>query len=261
MSLTSPTQLQPPSSSAAAMASAKTPAAEDTRPLTFEVLAAPVDKTDALNLVADSIAQERQVASRALVFNPLCVSVLVGVVSVVHFGTESIRRDVTSMLTTYSGLVLAYLLAIRYATSAYIRIAEETDWPGWLYGPDSGPADNVVLGARYGTEIIAAVVLQLHRGSARGKAKVNGKATIRAWTTSLRYRRRGLGGDMLREAIKTAKQTLGRNCVVEFAADHANSAMPLPPMLNGPITARRMRATNALAAAVREWEADESSQH
>ncbi|KAK7402878.1 hypothetical protein QQX98_011363 [Neonectria punicea] len=240
------------------MSSTNPPAPEDDRPLTFEVLTAPVDKTDALNLVADSIAQERQVASRSLIFNPLCLSVAVAVISVVHFSTESIRTDVTSMLTTYSGLVLAYLLAIRYATSAYIRIAEETDWPNWLYGSDSEPADNVVLGARYGTEIIATVILRLHRVK---KTKDNGKATIRAWTTNLRYRRRGLGGDMLREAVKTAKQTLGRNCTVEFAADHANSAMPLPSMFNGPVIARQKRATNALSVAMKEWEAGESSQH
>lgn len=230
---------------------------ETDRKLTFEVLTTPRDRADALKLVVDSVAQQRQVASRDVVFNPVCVSVLVAVLAVAHFGMQAMGHDFSAMLITYSGIVLIYLSTIRYAASTYIRIAEETDWHAWLENQDGGEA--VVLGARYGTELIAAVVLDLPKRNTRAKSQP--KATIRAWTTKIRYRRRGLGGDMLREAVKAAKQAHGPNCAVEFAADHVHSNVALYDMFNGPFVSRQAQAVRALASAVKEVEAGESSQH
>ncbi|HQR91561.1 MAG TPA: SLC13 family permease, partial [Caulobacter sp.] len=53
--------------------------AEPPPPLTYEVLTSDDAKRDALQLVADSIAQQRQVASLAVIFHPACfVAVVVG---------------------------------------------------------------------------------------------------------------------------------------------------------------------------------------
>jgi hypothetical protein len=59
---------------------------------------------------------------------------------------------------------------------------------------------------------------------------------------------------VLRESIKIAKRALGRDCTVEFAADHANSHMPFYTIFNGPFLARQASAKKALAAAVKDWE-------
>lgn len=138
------------------------------------------------------------------------------------------------MLIIFPGIILTYLVAVRYFTSAYIRIAEETKWMEWA-------KNDTIIGARYGEDIIGAVVMRLEK-----------KAVIRGWTTKTRYRGRGLGGDMLSESVKIAKAKLGRNCAVEFAEDHANSQMPLYTMFNGPFLAREAKAKKALGAALKD---------
>lgn len=103
--------------------------------------------------------------------------------------------------------------------------------------------DDIIIGARFGEDIIGAVVMRLEK-----------KAVIRGWTTKTRYRGRGLGSDMLGESVKIAKQKLGRDCVVGFAEDHANSQLPLYTMFNGPFLEREAKANRALAAALKDWE-------
>ncbi|KAH6886344.1 hypothetical protein B0T10DRAFT_79905 [Thelonectria olida] len=230
--------------------------AEDTRQLSFELLIKHNDKRDALKLVADSVAQQRQVASSALIFHPICLSALIGFISLVQMNVDYIRTDYSAMMVTYSGVVMGYLMAVRYVTSKFIRIAEETEWPNWLKNEDG--ADDVVIGARFGPEMIAAVVLRRPRTTPRSKATHDSKATIRAWTTKTKYRCRGLGGDMLREAVKKTKETLGPNGVVEIAEDHANSnLLPLPASFNAVFTRREQKAKDALSAAMRDWETAE----
>ncbi|KAH7122996.1 hypothetical protein EDB81DRAFT_224891 [Dactylonectria macrodidyma] len=251
MSSTSSTQLQPPPPI--------TMSTEDDRALTYEVLTTPRDKADALKLVIDSVAQQRQVASRDVIFHPLSVSILVGVLAIAYVAMDAVGNDFIAMTITFCGIVLVYLSVIRYAASAYIRVAEETDWTSWLDGQED--TETLVLGARYGAEIIASVFLLLPKRNTRAKATQTPKASIRAWTTRLRYRRRGLGGDMLREAVKASKQLKGPKCIVEFAHDHANSTVALYPVFNGPFGSRQAQAISALSAAVKQWETEESSRH
>ncbi|KAI6758856.1 hypothetical protein HG530_011096 [Fusarium avenaceum] len=211
-------------------------------PLAIEILTQPNEKKDALKLVVDSVAQQRQTASRALIFHPVALSIFTAVVAIAHYGAN-VGKDITTMITIYPGIVITYLVAIRYFTSSYIRIAEETDWLDWLKSND---VEDSIIGARFGEEIIGAVILRLN--------KSDNTALIRGWTTKSRYRCRGLGGDVLRESIKIAKRALGRDCTIEFAADHANSHMPFYTIFNGPFLARQASARKALAAAVKDWE-------
>lgn len=216
--------------------------------LSLEVLTRPCEKIDALKLIGDSIAQQRQVASQHIIFHPLCLAGLVGVVAVCHVTFGIANDDYAAMLLTYSGLVLTYLLAIRYITSAYIDIAEDMDWNTWLKGP--GGKDDIIFGARYGTEIVAALVLRLpNKSNAQDKV-----ALVRAWTTVRRYRGRGLGGDMLREAVKHVRQTKGRECDVQFAEDHAHSKMPLRSLFNEPFRARNAQTFKALKKTVAKYD-------
>ncbi|KAI1041442.1 hypothetical protein LB505_005677 [Fusarium chuoi] len=211
-------------------------------PLSIEILTDPKEKKYALKLIADSVAQQRQTASRAMIFHPIPLSVFIAILAIAHYGA-GIGKDISTMLIIYPGIILTYLVAIRYFTSAYIRIAEETNWLDWM---KKDGVEDTIIGARFGKDIIAAAVLRLE--------KSNNTAFIRAWTTRARYRRRGLGGDVLRESVGIAKQKLGKNCTVEFAHDHANSEMPLHELFNAPFLARQMKAKKALSAALKDWE-------
>ncbi|RTE74393.1 hypothetical protein BHE90_011168 [Fusarium euwallaceae] len=217
-------------------------------PLSLEILTDPGEKKDALKLVVDSVAQQRQIASRAIIFHPLSLAVFAAVLAVAHYAAK-VGNDFSSMLITYPSIILTYLVATRYLSSAYIRIAEDTDWLGWLKNEDA--VEDTIIGARFGKDIIAAVIVRFDKTSRKNG---NSKALIRGWTTKNKYRRRGLGGDMLRETVKIAKQTQGQNCVVEFADDHANSNLPLHTIFNATFLARQARAKQALSAAVKDWE-------
>ncbi|CAM1503547.1 Fc.00g011380.m01.CDS01 [Cosmosporella sp. VM-42] len=215
---------------------------EEVRELSLHILTRPCDKVDALKLVADSIAQQRQFASRVLIFHPICLAALAGAISIVHVLAGISTDDYASMVMSYSGVVTAYFLTIRYFTSSYIQIAEEMNWNTWLKGPND--KDDIILGAQYGNEIIAALVMRLPKASKTG--------TIRAWTTKTRYRGRGLGGDMLREAVKLARERRGRECAIVIAEDHVNSSMPLHSTFNAPFKTRDERVAKALSKAVAE---------
>jgi len=73
-----------------------------------------------------------------------------------------------------------------------------------------------------------------------------GRGVIRAWTTKLRYRGRGIGGDMLHEAVRITREKCGKDAEVGFAKEHANSEMILPSMFNGRFRKGEMRAARAL---------------
>lgn len=235
----------------------------DIPPLSLDILTTKPDKVSALKLVADSVAQQRQQASLALVFHPLCLAVLACLLAAAYqIAWVRRSRDLGTLMTLASGAVMSYLLAIRYFAGPYIRLAEEVGWD-FLLSEESGEED-LVLGSKYGGEIIGALVLRLepaapnHVGGGKRKSRnVNlkgGKGVVRAWTTRLRYRGKGLGGDLLREAVRITKERCGRDAEVGFAREHANSAMVLPEMFNGTFRKNEMKAARALEAVLADWE-------
>ena len=77
-----------------------------------------------------------------------------------------------------------------------------------------------------------------------------GKGVIRAWTTRLRYRGKGIGRDLLDGAIRIVKDRCGKDAEVGFAQEHANSTMLLPAMFNGVFRRDEVRAAKALEKAL-----------
>ncbi|OIW31981.1 hypothetical protein CONLIGDRAFT_652839 [Coniochaeta ligniaria NRRL 30616] len=235
----------------------------DIPPLSLDILTAKDDKISALKLVADSIAQQRQQASLNLVFHPLCLAILAALLAGAYQIAWVRRdRDLGTLLTLASGAVMSYLVAIRYAAGPYIQLAEQLQW-SFLLSEDG--EEDIVLGSKYGNEVIGTLVLRLepsghHAGGGSGKKKSRsaalkgGKGVIRAWTTRLRYRGKGLGGDLLREAVRITKERCGRDAEVGFAKEHANSHMVLPEMFNGPFRKTEMKAARALEAVLADWE-------
>ncbi|KAL8671876.1 MAG: hypothetical protein Q9168_003642 [Polycauliona sp. 1 TL-2023] len=90
------------------------------------------DRTSALHLIADSIAQQRQSASFALITHPYPLSL-----TILVLGILSQSLPFATFLTTASGLIMIFLLAVRYITGPYIALAETINF-AWLDGPTVG---------------------------------------------------------------------------------------------------------------------------
>lgn len=282
----SPLATNEPMNSSISASEAAPDLGDDIPPLSLDVLTKHDDKVEALRLVADSIAQQRQQAALALVFHPLCLAGLVaGVTAAWQFAWVARHHDLGLALTLVSGMVMTYLLAIRYLASGYIRLAEELKWD-WLVagsGDEGGGGgggggglipgeEDTVIGTRFGGDLIGALVLRLEprwplssaaptAGRRRGGRNSNnhpslkgGKGVIRAWTTTLRYRGQGIGADMLHEAVRVTRERCGRDAEVGFAREHANSARLLPDVFNRGFRRSEVRAAKALEGVLAQWE-------
>lgn len=196
------------------------------------------DRIDGLNLIADSVAQQRQVASKTMIFHPVNLAALGIVMAVVAQYMLRTHGDYFVFGTTAGGITMAFLIAIRWLTGGYIGLAEEVgaEWLG----------DDRVIVAKWGDDIIGSLVLGWADGDAakkRGRRR-RGKAIVRGWTVKLKYRGKGVGEGLLEEAVKVAGEK-GADGIV-FAADHANSQRILPSIYNGFLDKQEAKAEKAL---------------
>lgn len=209
---------------------------DDIPPLSLDILTTPADKASALALITDSIAQQRQQAASSLTTHPLPLTLLLASLFLTYRYITP-PSDLGTTLLLFCSLITTYLLTIRYLTSPYLTLASSFS-PSWLLDPHSQTED-LIIATRFGTEIIGALVLHVEpnivfgtgkRGSGK-KGSISmkgGKGVVRAWTTKLRYRGKGVGEDMLREAVRVTRERCGRDAEVGFAREHANSARVLP---------------------------------
>ena len=209
-------------------------------PLTTSITTSPQLKTEALHLIADSIAQQRQTASRTLIFHPLSLSLYVAILAVLSNYMWHDNSDLPLVFTTTAGLCMTVLIGIRTITQGYLSHAEAMKW-SWLrseggigeLGEDIAmrASDDAVIVTQFGEEMIGAVVVRLEPSEQIGAKKSRGgkrstqggTVLIRGWTTKLRYREKGIGRALLEEAVKLARETLGDSVEVKFADNHASS--------------------------------------
>ncbi|TKA76874.1 hypothetical protein B0A55_03196 [Friedmanniomyces simplex] len=184
----------------------------DVPELTSYVTDSDEDRVAALKLVADSIAQMRQAANNALVWHPLNMAVGVALLALVARYTYETRQDKTITGLTCAGIIMVFLASFRYLTQGYLFAAEAIDWE-WL-----GDADVIVT--KFGDEVIGTVVVQWVSGEGRAKRKKAWRGEIIGWTVRLKYRKKGVGGALLEEAVKEAKKKGAET--MEFADDHAS---------------------------------------
>ena len=236
----------------------------DIPPLTTYKAESQDDIIAGLKLIADSIAQQRQVHAYALIFHPLIVALWVALLAIcAQFLYKGYWGDLLLVFTTWAGIVTAVLLAIRLLTSPYLEYAEQVGTYKWL-GKDS---DMIV--SKYGEEIIGAVIILITKSdsniaalepspsstpSGRSKATSPSKSSrskaplrglIRGWAVRIRYRHKGIGTGLLEEAVRYCKSE-GVNPQIEgsieFADDHANSRRAIPDTGYGLEYARLNRA-------------------
>jgi Acetyltransferase (GNAT) family len=252
--------LPPPSPSPLSTSEPLTPTPDlsSVPPLTTSVLTDPEDCILALKLVADSVAQQRQTASRAIIFHPIFAAVWVVVNALVFQWLYKDLGDLGIAVCTAGGMTMAMLVAVRMMTGGYLTEAETITW-AWLSNPETGDED-LLIGSKFGEDVIGALALRLERpgGGVGGKKKGKvvktgkGKGIIRAWTSRLKYRHKGIGTALLEEAVRVTREKCGKEAEVGFAADHANSRMVLPNIFNGGFRKREQAAIKLLSQVVDE---------
>ncbi|KAM3499206.1 hypothetical protein MY10362_007515 [Beauveria mimosiformis] len=237
--------------------------------LTYTVAQTADEKRDALRLVADTIAQQRQVASTAVIFHPATLGPFVAVLAGLVYRSGS---DWVGAVILASGVIVAYLAAVQYYTYGYLQRAERFNWKSFIAPPSSASDEHAqqdtVLYARYGDHVIAALVLRLgveankmpsatvasQQQQPQQQRGTGSSAQIRAWATRLRYRHTGVGGDMLREAVVLARSSLGLAATIEFSDSHAH-AVDTTRHFTAPFARREKSARQALAQAIKHVDA------
>jgi len=197
------------------------------------------ERIEGLRLVADSVAQQRQTASKQLIFHPLHLAVYVLFCAVLTQRWWKTNDDLYMIGPTIGGITMACLIAVRWFTGPYISLAEDigVDWLG----------DDRMIVVKWGEDIIGALVLGWADGEAakkqRGRRR-RGKAIVRAWTVKLKYRGKGVGEGLLEEAVKVAGER-GADGIV-FDRDHASQCLPVSsprdPLLTKEADSKRVLA-------------------
>lgn len=164
-----------------------------------------------MRLIADSVAQQRQEASKAILANPYVMATLALILAI-----EAYWLNPIALLTTGSGTIMSVLVGIRWLTGGYLAAAEKINWD-WLTdttSPVSSSASNhshtysnghrrgrsatieepMILVTKWGEEIIGALVIRVSKREKKG--------FVRAWTVARRYRGKGVGKALLEEGVK-----------------------------------------------------------
>ncbi|EJP65431.1 Acyl-CoA N-acyltransferase [Beauveria bassiana ARSEF 2860] len=231
--------------------------------LTYTIAQTAEEKRNALRLVADTIAQQRQVASTTVIFHPATLGPFVAVLAGLVYRRSG--SDWVGAVILASGVIVAYLAAIQYYTYDYLSRAERFNWKSFITPPSSAsePAQqqDTVMYARYGDHVIATLVLRLVEAKIQTPSKMasqqrgtGSSAQVRAWATRLRYRDTGVGGDMLREAVAFARSSLGPAAAIAFSDSHAH-AVDATRHFTAPFARREKRARQALAQAIKDVDA------
>ena len=211
------------------------------------------EKISGLKLVTDAIAQQRQTASRSILYHPATIAAMVLAVSIVtHFLYNSVH-DLPAVGCTCIGIFMALLVLIQKYTQPYLDEAEAMNWD-WMKNAD-GVQDQMYV-TQYGKEVIGTTIVRLTAPVKKTKkdAAVAGRAEIRGWAVRMRYRNKGIGGDLLRETIRQVKKQLGEDAEIVFAKDHAAHYRPLYRTFNAPMDRDEARAKVSLQKAVAEYE-------
>jgi len=256
---------------------------EDGIPLLKSFLAEDDDmRAEALHIIADSVAQQRNLASRALIFHPIVLASLAagfGVCRQIFY--KGNNSDYVKVLTTFTGIVMAILGAIRLTCGPYIFEAERVGTWSWLNAGRSaeeeeqsgtkvlGDSDEILV-TKFGGDYIGAVIFRgvqpvLAPSSPSGNKRSrraqspskHTKMVIRAWSVRQKYRRKEVGSALLENAIKIGKQKGWTIDGIEFAKDHANHKRVLPAMFNGALDKFDQIAQNTLVKKLEETEATE----
>lgn len=239
------------------------PVLDDLPPLTTKPLVSDNDRKEALLLITDSIAQQRQTASQSIILSSLFISAWLAMLATLTKIKYHVLSDLGIIATTGSGITMALLLFVRWCSDGYVSHAESVASQGlaWFEEQKKGPhgeaeGELIVLGTRYGDDLIGALAMRLPSALSLPSSSqfydALPKVEILAWTVKLRFRHKGIGRGLLEEAVKIARARCGRDVKISFARDHVNSKMVLMRPFNGVFRKREMKARQMLDGVIGE---------
>ncbi|EAU37126.1 inorganic phosphate transporter PHO84 [Aspergillus terreus NIH2624] len=219
-------------------------AMQPTPPLTTRTTTDETEIISSLRLIADSIAQQRQTAARRFLTHPLYLTVLTFALYLVYRLVYHGPDDRGTLLTTWSGCLMASLLVAQYQTARYIEAAERTGTFRWLFqGDDTSPmkpADQPeydlsslpdhILVTTLGDEIIGTLILRPERranpgavaaGEDSGHGGDETVGAVRAWTVRRKYRGLGVGRELWAAAAEICRREKWEG--PQMARWHANA--------------------------------------
>lgn len=147
---------------------------------------------------------------------------------------------------------MALLLIVKWACEGYVRHAETVANEGllWFANQKTSEEDDIlVLGTKYGDELIGTLVLRFPpapSASKDGEEEEVPKVEIVAWTVKLKFRHKGIGRGLLEEAIKAASGHYKASFKFGFAREHVHSKRVLIGAFNGMFTRREKLAAKML---------------
>ena len=227
-------------------------------------------RAEGLHIVADSVAQQRNIGSRAIIFHPIFLAVLVAAVGILtQIFNDQYGRNWILIGTTTIGVVMAMLGAIRMLLGPYIFEAERIGTWKWLNQGRSAEEqeetglkvlDEVdeVLITKFGDEFIGSIIFRgvqpispaspgTNKRTRRAQSPTkHTRMVIRAWSVKQKYRRKEVGSALLEEAMKVGQEKGWIQHGVEIAKDHANSKRVLPAIFNGALDKFDQIAQNTL---------------
>ncbi|OJI89740.1 hypothetical protein ASPTUDRAFT_195262 [Aspergillus tubingensis CBS 134.48] len=110
-------------------------------PLTTSITTTESDQIASLHLIADSIAQQRQLAARSMLTHPAMLSCLTFSLVITYFFTRALSTTTTTggdntwpflLLITWPACIMVYLLAAAHTTHPYLEKAGRTGTWVWL---------------------------------------------------------------------------------------------------------------------------------
>ncbi|KAJ9300683.1 hypothetical protein DTO271G3_1847 [Paecilomyces variotii] len=239
------------------------------------------EKTDALRLIAASVLEQRFVAIRSLFLHPvvLCLALLAHAIA----ARLLFRKPYNTVLGAfcYTLCILSAAFALAYVSRKYAYLATQSETRAWLIQPHRArhppssnnsskllPEDDILV-AKYESRVVGALVFRIARtrafmtgtpsstGFTRGHRRRSSHSSsarltgvIRAWTVKTSYRHRGIGTDLLRQAVEMCRRRRLDGPV--FADDHAYSVRVLPRMFDGAFERRDARARDLLTDVIEE---------
>ncbi|GKZ29517.1 inorganic phosphate transporter pho84 [Aspergillus brasiliensis] len=113
-----------------------------TNPLTTSLTTSEHDQIASLHLIADSIAQQRQLAARSMLTHPASLSLLTLSLFITYFFTRALSNTTSGggndnwpilLIITWPACIMVYLLAAAHTTHPYLEKAGRTGTWVWLW--------------------------------------------------------------------------------------------------------------------------------
>jgi dynein heavy chain 1 len=220
----------------------------------------------ALQLISDSVKEQRQMAIKSIVWHPyvIALSILVFLTSSKMLYTGA-PRDLVFMLCSWVGYSLTGLFTVKRMVKGYDYLADRVGGWSWLSESSvSGVSHrrDEVLVAKFGDEIVGALVLRMARITGAGtpgfsygirsrrKSSARWTGIIRAWTVRESDRMQGIGRHLLEEAVSNCRLRSLDGPI--FAEDHANATKVLPRLFNAVFDKHEKWANNILQETIIE---------